>query len=95
MLGLEFLEELLGWADSPFSYVFHALPGAFPGVGGYVQQALVGFGILKPTAAALPFTVSTTGRLLFLICFMKSPRICVTLALPGFDPSKNLLEAVR
>jgi hypothetical protein len=24
-------------------------------------------------AAAFPFTVSTTGRLLFLICFMKSP----------------------
>ena len=40
--------------------------------GGNVEQALVGFASCT-MAAAFPFTVSTTGRLLFLICFMKSP----------------------
>jgi hypothetical protein len=71
MLGLE---ELLGGPDSSLACVFDALPDAFPGIGagGDIQQSLVGCGILD-TAAALPFTVSTIGRLLFLICLMKSP----------------------
>ena len=42
------------------------------GTGRNVEQALIGFGILHE-AAAFPFTVSTTGRLVFLSCFMKSP----------------------
>ncbi len=39
MLGLEFLEELLGRADSALLKVFHAPPDAFGGVGarGYIE----------------------------------------------------------
>ena len=57
MLGLEFLEEVLGWAVSPLSYIFHTLLNAFASVGarGYIQQALIGSRILKHRSAPVVY----------------------------------------
>ena len=74
MFAVNLVKYLPRRVSASVGYVIKPLTDAFLciGAGGNVEQALIGFGVLHE-AAAFPFTVSTTGRVLFLSCFMKSP----------------------
>jgi len=74
MVAANLVKYLSRRASASVGYVIQALTDAFLCIraGGNVEQPLIGFSILH-YSPAFPFTVSTTGRLLFLSCFMKSP----------------------
>jgi hypothetical protein len=74
MLGFEVREKLPCRPGLPLFHVFESLANSFVrvGAGGDIEQTLVGLGICT-MAAALLFTMSTMGRLVFFNCFMKSP----------------------
>jgi hypothetical protein len=72
MLRFKFGEKLPRWPRPSLFHILQSLPDAFLFIraGCDVEQALIGIGVLH-NGRSLP--VSTTGRLLFLSCFMKSP----------------------
>lgn len=74
MLSFKLFEKFSDGSASAFFHVFEALPDAFlgRGEGCNIEQALIGPASCTMAAAFLS-TVSTTGRLLFLSCFIKSP----------------------
>jgi hypothetical protein len=74
MLGFELGEKLPRWPCPSCFHILQTLTDSFVFIraGGNIEQALIGLGILHHSRG-LPFTVSTTGRLLFLSCFKKSP----------------------
>ena len=74
MLGFELFEKFRRQPDLSFPRILQPLTDTFFcfDAGGNVELALIRLGSCT-TAFAFPFTVSTTGRLLFLSCFIKSP----------------------
>jgi hypothetical protein len=75
MSGFEVREKLSRAPDPALFGVLQTLAGALLGIGtgGDVEQALVGFGVLHDGRRPPPHSQHTTGRLVFLSCFMKSP----------------------
>jgi hypothetical protein len=74
MLCSEILEKLPRPPHLPVFRVVQTLTDVFLCIGasGNVEQTLIGFGILHD-GRCLPFHGSTTGRLVLLSCFIKSP----------------------
>ena len=74
ILGFKLVEKLSDWSCTAMCYVVEPLANTFPSIGarGDVEQALIGFGVLHD-GCSFAVNRSTTGRLVFLSCFMKSP----------------------
>lgn len=74
MSGFELGENFPRWPRSPAPRIFQSLTNAFLSVGlsRNIQQVLVRGEILND-GRRFTFTVSTTGRRLFLSCLRKSP----------------------
>jgi hypothetical protein len=68
-----FVKDLFRRAGTSMGYVVKPLSDTLVRIRSRrdVQKTLVGFRILHDSSG-FPFTVSMTGRLLFLSCFMKS-----------------------